>query len=259
MAVLALDHVQLAMPEGGGDEARAFYVGLLGFREVDKPQNLAGRGGCWFEAGYARLHLGVEKDFRPTLKAHPAILLDKLDIVCRILEGAGCRLQEDVGIAGYRRRYVFDPFGNRIELMQRLSGETAGKAGDGLDVRPANGFAEPVRIEHRIELITRHSEGVYDQAYNFTDYFFRDTHIGTEVRARTYQGDRDVVVFTHGLTVAEYFLEDILCYLVFRFEKIKVLGNETGQGYEEPPEELLRNARARVKSYLAAHPTTAVL
>jgi len=259
MAVLALDHVQLAMPEGGENDARAFYAGLLGFSEFDKPQSLAGRGGCWFEAGYARLHLGVEKDFRPALKAHPAILLDNLDVVCRILEGAGCRLQEDVGIAGYHRRHVFDPFGNRIELMQRLSGETAGQGGDGLNERQANGFAEPVRIEHRVELMMRHSEGFYDQSYNFTDYFFRDTHIGTEVRARTYQGNRDVVVFTRGVTIADNFLEDILCYLVPRFEKIKVLGNENGQGYEEPPEDLVRNARARINSYLAANPTIAVL
>lgn len=259
MAVLALDHVQLAMPQGGEDEARAFYAGLLGFHEVDKPRSLAGRGGCWFEAGYARLHLGVEKDFRPALKAHPAILLDNLEIVCRILEGAGYLLHEDVGLAGYHRRHVFDPFGNRIELMQRLSGETAGKTGDILEMWQTNGFAEPVRIEHRIELIMRHSEGVYDQAYNFMDYFFRDPHIGTEVRARADEGNRDVAVFTRGLTVADHFLEDILCYLVPRFEKIKVLGNETGEGYEEPPEDLLRNAKARVKSYLAAHPTTAVL
>ncbi|MET3615262.1 catechol 2,3-dioxygenase-like lactoylglutathione lyase family enzyme [Rhizobium aquaticum] len=259
MAVLALDHVQLAIPEGGEDRARAFYAGLLGFREVDKPQSLAGRGGCWFEAGYARLHLGVEKDFRPALKAHPAILLDNLDIVCRILEGAGCRLQEDVGIAGYRRRHVFDPFGNRIELMQRLSGEMTGQTGDILQMWQTNGFAEPVRIEHRSELIMRHSDGLYDQAYNFMDYFFRDPHMGTEVRARSYEGDRDVVVFTRGLTLADYFLEDILCYLVPRFEKIKVLGNETAEGYEEPPEDLLRNAKARISSYLAANPTIAVL
>ncbi|MFX8270408.1 glyoxalase, partial [Acinetobacter baumannii] len=71
MAVLALEHVQLAMPKGGEDAARGFYGAVLGLTEVAKPAELAGRGGCWFEAGAVKLHLGVEDDFRPARKAHP--------------------------------------------------------------------------------------------------------------------------------------------------------------------------------------------
>jgi catechol 2,3-dioxygenase-like lactoylglutathione lyase family enzyme len=122
MAVLALDHVQLAIPDGGEDEARAFYAGLLGFREVDKPQSLAGRGGCWFEAGAVRLHLGVDKSFVPAQKAHAALLVDDLAELRQSLEAASCRVADDVALPGYQRFHVFDPFGNRIELMQKTSG-----------------------------------------------------------------------------------------------------------------------------------------
>ena len=74
----ALEHVQLAMPEGQEAKARAFYAGLLGIPEVDKPANLKARGGCWFQSGELRIHLGVEKDFRPARKAHPALLVGDL-------------------------------------------------------------------------------------------------------------------------------------------------------------------------------------
>ena len=120
MTVLALDHVQLAMPAGGEDEARNFYIGLLGFAEVAKPATLAGRGGCWFEAGAVRLHMGVERDFVPAKKAHPALLVDDLGSLLAKLQAAGCITVEDVPLEGYDRRQVFDPFGNRIELMQAL-------------------------------------------------------------------------------------------------------------------------------------------
>ena len=76
---MALDHVQLAMPAGMEDVARGFYEGLLGLTEVQKPLNLAGRGGCWFERGEARIHLGIDPAFSPARKAHPAFLVDDLD------------------------------------------------------------------------------------------------------------------------------------------------------------------------------------
>lgn len=120
MTVLALDHVQLAMPAGGEEDARNFYMGLLGFAEVAKPDALAGRGGCWFESGAVRLHMGVERDFIPAKKAHPALLVDDLASLLAKLQAAGCITVEDVPLEGYDRRHVFDPFGNRIELMQAL-------------------------------------------------------------------------------------------------------------------------------------------
>lgn len=119
MVVLALDHVQIAMPEGGEDEARRFYAGVLGLKEVAKPVNLAKRGGCWFESGPVRIHLGVEANFRPAQKAHPALFVSDLAKLTAELRRAGFVVSEDEPLAGYDRIYVADPFGNRIELMQR--------------------------------------------------------------------------------------------------------------------------------------------
>jgi len=118
MPIRAIDHVQLAMPAGEEDKARAFYQGLLGIPEQPKPAHLAKRGGCWFERGALKIHLGVEKDFHPARKAHPALLVDGLAALKKALADAGCRLVDDEPLEGYDRVYVDDPFGNRIELME---------------------------------------------------------------------------------------------------------------------------------------------
>jgi len=121
VALLSIDHVQLAMPAGEEDQARAFYSGLLGIPERVKPANLIKRGGCWFEAGVLKVHLGVEEDFRPALKAHPAFLVDDVAFLAKKLKAAGCRVVEDEPLEEYERVYVYDPFGNRIELIQPLA------------------------------------------------------------------------------------------------------------------------------------------
>ncbi len=113
-----IDHVQLAMPEGGEDRTRAFYGELLGMAEVPKPPSLARRGGCWFESGEVRLHLGVEADFRPARKAHPALIADDLGALRQRLGAAGVACRDDEPPEGFVRTYVDDPFGNRLELMQ---------------------------------------------------------------------------------------------------------------------------------------------
>jgi catechol 2,3-dioxygenase-like lactoylglutathione lyase family enzyme len=118
MRVHGLDHVQLAMPRGAEDEARAFYAGVLGLREVPKPANLAARGGAWFSGGSLRLHLGVEDDFRPARKAHPALLVEGLARLAARCEAHGHPVTRDEPLEGYDRVYVADPFGNRIELME---------------------------------------------------------------------------------------------------------------------------------------------
>jgi catechol 2,3-dioxygenase-like lactoylglutathione lyase family enzyme len=118
MAVEAIDHVQLAMPAGGEPAAIAFYEGVLGIGQVPKPPHLAARGGCWFEAGGLRVHLGVDPDFTPARKSHPALLVSDLDELVERLPSAGAPLRADEPLEGYRRIYVDDPFGNRIELMQ---------------------------------------------------------------------------------------------------------------------------------------------
>jgi catechol 2,3-dioxygenase-like lactoylglutathione lyase family enzyme len=118
MEIVGFDHVQLAMPAGGEAAARLFYGGLLGLAEVAKPSHLAARGGCWFERGAVKLHLGVDPDFRPARKAHPALLVDDLPTLAARLEAGGHAPRSDEPLDGYDRLFVDDPFGNRIELMQ---------------------------------------------------------------------------------------------------------------------------------------------
>jgi catechol 2,3-dioxygenase-like lactoylglutathione lyase family enzyme len=119
MRIKALDHVQLAMPAGREAEARAFYQDILGIPEIAKPPVLARRGGCWFERGNLKIHLGVEAEFRPARKAHPALIVEDLPALKAALAAAGCALRtDDAPLAGYDRIFVDDPFGNRIELME---------------------------------------------------------------------------------------------------------------------------------------------
>jgi len=119
-AITGLDHVQLAMPPGGEGEARSFYGGLLGLREVTKPAPLAARGGCWFEDERLRLHLGVEDPFQPARKAHPGLAVADLDALAAALSAGGARVRPaSPELPGVRQAYVDDPFGNRIELVER--------------------------------------------------------------------------------------------------------------------------------------------
>jgi catechol 2,3-dioxygenase-like lactoylglutathione lyase family enzyme len=116
LRVEAIDHVQLAMPAGGEARAREFYEGLLGIAEVPKPAALAGRGGCWFERGALRLHLGLDAEFRPARKAHPGLLVSDLPALVARLQAAGRPCAEEAR-EGRAHVYVDDPFGNRIELI----------------------------------------------------------------------------------------------------------------------------------------------
>jgi catechol 2,3-dioxygenase-like lactoylglutathione lyase family enzyme len=111
--VTGLDHVQLAAPPGCEDAARAFYGGLLGLAELEKPAALQGRGGVWFGLPDGRqLHVGVEPGFAPAAKAHPAFLVSRYDA---LREHFGA--EEDDTIPGVRRFYAADPFGNRLEFV----------------------------------------------------------------------------------------------------------------------------------------------
>ena len=118
---MELDHVQITIPEGGEEMARRFFGDLLGLREVQKPAALAGRGGCWFELGDRQLHLGVEQDFRPALKAHIALAVDDLPGLRNTLVQAGHDTRDDVPLVGRSRFFTNDPFGNRIEFLERQS------------------------------------------------------------------------------------------------------------------------------------------
>jgi catechol 2,3-dioxygenase-like lactoylglutathione lyase family enzyme len=118
MEILGLHHVQLAMPVGGETEAVAFHEGVLGIPQVPKPLNLEARGGCWFESGLVRIHLGVEQGLRPTRKAHPALLVDDLAAVRHHLARAAVEIADDQPLPGFNRFYAYDPFGNRLELLE---------------------------------------------------------------------------------------------------------------------------------------------
>jgi catechol 2,3-dioxygenase-like lactoylglutathione lyase family enzyme len=110
---MRLDHVQVAAPPGCEEAARAFYGGLLGLAELEKPEPLRSRGGVWFE----QLHVGVEEDFAPARKAHPALQVDDLDALAERLAAAGAPVQWDESLPDVRRFYTADPWGNRIELL----------------------------------------------------------------------------------------------------------------------------------------------
>ena len=121
MKVLSIDHVQLAMPTGEEEKAREFYINLLGFSEIPKPPELAKRGGAWFQSERVQLHLGVEADFKPARKSHPAFLVDDLEALLEKVQRAGHETDtSQPPLEGYKRAHVFDSFGNRIELMEKL-------------------------------------------------------------------------------------------------------------------------------------------
>ena len=120
MKILSIDHIQLAIPAGEEEKARAFFVDLLGFTEILKPPELAKRGGAWFQSGNVQLHLGVEADFRPARKAHPAFLVEDLNaLLTRVLNAGYETDTSQPPLDGYKRAHIFDPFGNRIELMEK--------------------------------------------------------------------------------------------------------------------------------------------
>jgi catechol 2,3-dioxygenase-like lactoylglutathione lyase family enzyme len=122
-ALLAdIDHVQIAAPAGCEAAARKFFGVLLGLEEIEKPELLRSRGGCWFRIGARQLHVGVEKDFRPATKAHPAFAVRDIEGLFTMLNGEGVRCQWDDALGGIRRFYADDPWGNRLEFTEPTSG-----------------------------------------------------------------------------------------------------------------------------------------
>ena len=116
--LIGLHHVQLAAPRGSEDALRQFYGTVLGMTEVPKPPVLAARGGAWFRSGALELHVGIEDDFRHAAKAHPGILVADIAAVARRLGEHDVAVQWDDDFPGFRRCYVIDPHGNRLELLE---------------------------------------------------------------------------------------------------------------------------------------------
>jgi catechol 2,3-dioxygenase-like lactoylglutathione lyase family enzyme len=116
---LPLHHVQLAIPRDGEEKCRAFWHDALGMLEVEKPEPLAARGGCWFRAGALEVHLGVEEPFLPSRKAHPGMLVEGLSALAARLAESGAPVIWDGEFPGHRRFYSQDPFGNRLEFLEK--------------------------------------------------------------------------------------------------------------------------------------------
>lgn len=116
--LVGLHHVQLAMPPDEEEAAVKFYGAILGLEQMPKPADLSPRGGVWFRTGDLEVHLGMEDQFSPAVKAHPAFLVDGLETLKARIEAAGYRVTDTVQIEGFHRVYVRDPFGNRVELIE---------------------------------------------------------------------------------------------------------------------------------------------
>lgn len=114
---MRIHHVQVSCPAGGEDVARRFWVDGLGLREVDKPPDLAVRGGAWFRGQAIEVHVGIEEGFVPARKAHPALIVDDLDALALRLAGLAYPVAWDSGFPGHRRFYTADGHGNRVELL----------------------------------------------------------------------------------------------------------------------------------------------
>jgi len=117
-AFIGIDHVQIAAPAGAEPRARAFFADLLGMTEILKPVSLRGRGGLWFQCGAQQLHVGIEVNFSPAKKAHPAIRVQNLSQLRLRLQQANIEVTGDDSLPGAKRFYVNDPFGNRLEFLE---------------------------------------------------------------------------------------------------------------------------------------------
>jgi catechol 2,3-dioxygenase-like lactoylglutathione lyase family enzyme len=118
--VVAIDHVQIAIPPGGEAIAHPFYGDLLGFTQVPKPAPMASRGGAWYQAGHVKVHLGVEQDFRANDKAHVAFVVQDVMALAAAAVAQGYRVKPDDGLPGHMRAFLYDPFGNRIEILRAV-------------------------------------------------------------------------------------------------------------------------------------------
>jgi catechol 2,3-dioxygenase-like lactoylglutathione lyase family enzyme len=123
--VARIDHIQIAAPEGCEAAAREFYGTLLGLPEIEKPAPLRARGGCWFQCGAQQLHIGIERDFRPAKKAHPAFITSDLEQLRQALRAAGVKVTDDQSLPGTHRFFTEDPWGNRLEFVAGTSSASA--------------------------------------------------------------------------------------------------------------------------------------
>jgi catechol 2,3-dioxygenase-like lactoylglutathione lyase family enzyme len=125
--VFGIDHVMVVGPEGCEPEARIFYGELLGLEVIPRPTTLPDDDGVWFRAGAQQLHVGIGRPFRPALKAHASFLVEDLDRLIERLAAQGIEAARDDHIAGVRRAFIHDPFGNRVEVRQYTRAAVSGR------------------------------------------------------------------------------------------------------------------------------------
>ena len=118
--ITGIHHAQITIPKGAEDEARKFYCDVLGLEEIEKPDELAGRGGFWLQVGDRQLHIGTEDNpsGRAT-KAHVAYQVDDLEASRMRLGSHGVEVKDGIQIPGMRRFEFRDPFGNRMEFLEK--------------------------------------------------------------------------------------------------------------------------------------------
>ena len=116
--MMKFDHILLAMPAGLENRAREFFMEILGMEEEAKPAPLNTRGGCWFKKDEVKIHLGIEEDFRPQKKAHPALAVSSLDELAAKLVENSYPVRWDDALPDCKRFFTEDPFGNRIEFIE---------------------------------------------------------------------------------------------------------------------------------------------
>ncbi len=118
----SINHIQVTMPFGEEEKAKAFYGGMLGLVELEKPEALKANGGVWFQVGALQVHLGCEdNDRRHHSKAHIAYNVDNIEECRAKFNALGIKVYENTQIEGYKRFDIRDPFGNRIELIEKIS------------------------------------------------------------------------------------------------------------------------------------------
>ena len=114
-----LDHIQVCIPKGKEGEARQFYTGKLGLQEIPKPASLIANGGLWYKIADIQFHIGTEEEINKS-KRHPAFEVEDIFAVRSHLEEQGIKIKEETEIPGVIRFSFFDPFGNRMELLQYM-------------------------------------------------------------------------------------------------------------------------------------------
>jgi catechol 2,3-dioxygenase-like lactoylglutathione lyase family enzyme len=122
MKIVAVDHVQIAVPPQLEAAAVDFYGRVLGLRRLPKPEGTEDPRGAWFDGGNVQVHIGVQgAGFTPAMKAHVGFVVDDLAALQTALEAANSATKPGSDLPGFKRIFTQDPAGNRLEFLQRTA------------------------------------------------------------------------------------------------------------------------------------------